>query len=417
MGWGGLSLAGLLPLVPAFFLLKLTYGADSTSDPLGVWKWVVIGMAACCAVGVFVLPLEPTEARMQRQARRDMESVDDAVERVKSSMERAAAGAVSAVSGDRGGFTAGQSLEHYWPGIRKDLWDDAAAVGLYTGEDGSYDWVGSPHLAAAGVVVAASSVTAPPTGDGPLFMVAGDRLAAVAHLVVPVEQDRLVVSVLLARGGAVPGPSPQAVPVLERILPARIVDRLEIEADRESPEGTVRLSVGERASGAIQYPFRGFAQLILLVAVLITSLGMLARDDSAIRGLIAAPLIYASAVPVLLGASGYPLSPELVTPSWAGYQLINQAFIAVAAAGLALWYAVQIRRRLTGYLSRRNGGYLAFLMLVGIVLLWMLCFELPAFTVVSFSTIIHSGHLPRIPCPLLKMPQRYLVRCSIYIIP
>jgi len=93
-------------------------------------------------------------------------------------------------------------------------------------------------------------------------------------------------------------------------------------------------------------------QVTLLCSILFISLLLLGRDNSIARGLSAAPVIYASVVPLVLGVAARPLSFDLIAPSWTGNQLINQAFLAVAAAGLAIWFALGVRSRL-----RLAGGH------------------------------------------------------------
>jgi|GEM_PF-1615196 len=376
IGWGGLLPFGFLPLIPAWFLFRFSFKTAPRTDPLGKWNWVVTGMAVCCALGVLALPVEPSAAKLERHDRKDRESVEAAIERIRIEMDRAAVGAGAAISDRSPGLTEQQSLESFWPAVRKGLGDDAAAIGLFMGEGASYAWVGSPYMAAEGVPVTVLSGRAASDDIGQNFLVTGDRLAAIAHMVLPLEQGKLVVSVLLARAAAVPGPAPGVEPLLQRVLPVRIVKRLEIKAGDGGYEGAARIAVGGWTAETTPYPVRGIAQAVLLIAILCASLGLLVRDSSAVRGLIAAPLIYASAIPLLLGSTGRPLSIELVSPSWTGYQLTNQAFIAVAAAGLALWFAVHLRHRMAGYLEGKDGRLLATLLLVGVVILWVLGFGL-----------------------------------------
>ena len=372
LGWGGMRPWGLLPLIPAWLLYKATVRSTPATDPLRWWRWAVMGMAGFCVVGGLALPLEPPAGWLQRQAQNDRAAVEDAMAGIRLDMEAAVIQAALIIADRQQGLGEQQRLERLWPVVRKVLGDDAAAIALFQGEGASVAWVGSPYLVAAGLPEVMISEPGASGGAEQRFLVEGDSLAAVAHVVLPVPQGTLVASVLLARAASVPGPAPGVTPLLDRMLPGRIVKRLEIWAAGEGGEGMVLVNPGRWTEETMPYPVRGPAQTVLLILVLSASLGLLSRDSSIARGLLAAPLIYASAVPILLGVTGRPLSLELVAPSWTGHQLINQAFIAVAAAGLALWFAVRLRLRLAAVLTGRARQYLTPLLLLGVATLWVL---------------------------------------------
>lgn len=375
LGWGAFRIWGLLPLISAWFVYRISGSAPGT-DPVGRWKYSLVAISVTCALGALFLPLRPDSEWLEKKARSDTAVFDNALERVSSGMKSVEVKAASAIADSRRGLGVQERLDSLWPEVRTEAGGDGAVIALIREEGSSIAWVGSPYLVPVISTRSQGIDKMLVEEDGKRFVTTGDSLAALAFVVSPLPEGTLVIGSLLARDPSAPGPAPGVRPLLEQRLARRIVKRLVIVPADTEGGGSVRVELGPWTPDTIPYPARGLIQTLMLLALLISSFGLLEKDSSVLRGLSAAPLIYASAVPLLLGVAGKPLTLELVSPSWTGHQLINQAFIAVAAAALALWFAVRIRDKLTGYLKGIRAVLFTLLLLVTVALLWVLGFAL-----------------------------------------
>ncbi len=366
LGWGAGRLWALLPLGPTFLLLRPAPDR-SGGDPLGRWRWLVVLPAGLCALGFLLLPRQPSPDWLQRRETADRQRLAAAIEETGTVLTNATDRIARALTMEETAPPAATDLDALWPEVRSLVGTGAAAVTWLSGEYAGPVWAGSPWLV---------PVAAPPRraeageeSDTGRFTITGDSLAVVAVRTRPVGTGTLHLTVLLLRAADAPGPSPGDRPLLDLVLPRRLVHRLTVVPVPGAGEGRVEIVPGPAATGTLGYPLRTPAQVVLLLSILAGALVLLGRDSSALRGITAAPLIYISVVPMVVGAVDQPLTLALIAPSWSGHQLINQAFLAVSAAALALWFALTFSRRLA---DRRPTTATAILSGLPIVFLWPL---------------------------------------------
>lgn len=371
IGWGGVLPVGFLPLIPAWFLYRSSKRAAPHSQPAGILLWFTIGMAILVAIGVLLLPVNLTPTRLQRLDASDRDAIEMAVEDARAMLQITAERASDVMEASDQRVARQQMVEEFWSSVADVSGGDAVAISWVADNPVSFSWAGSPFMFSAAIPVVTSHDRPELSNGESEFVIAGDHLAATAHLVYQVGQEKVVISALLARMESASGPAPGVEPLLNMTLSSRLIRRIEIRESEQGEGSYVTIGVRDWTRDTIPYPARNVAQIVMLISLLGTSLSLLLKESSSTRGLIAAPLIYASAVPLLLGEMGRPLQLDLITPSWTGYQLTNQAFIAVAAAGLALWFALQVRERVSGYLNGRYGKVIIGCLLAGITLLWM----------------------------------------------
>lgn len=328
-------------------------------------------MAVLAAIGVLLLPVNLTPTRLQRLDAGDRKAIEWAVEDVRAMLQETAERASEVMEASDKSMARQKIVEEFWSSVADMSGGDAAAISWVTDNPVSFSWAGSPFMSAAAIQVVTSRDRLEPFDGESEFVIAGDHLAATAHVLYQAGQGKVVVSALLARMESASGPAPGVEPLLNTALSPRLVRRVEIRGGEQGERSSVTIGVRDWTRDTIPYPARNIAQIVLLISLLGTSIGLLLRESSSTRGLIAAPLIYAAAVPLLLGEMGRPLQLDLITPSWTGHQLTNQAFIAVAAAGLALWFALQVRERVSGYLNGRYGRVITVCLLAGVTLLWV----------------------------------------------
>ncbi len=362
LGWGSWHPGALLPLLPAAFLVR-GLGDHRPIDFLGPWRRVLISAALFCAAGFLLLPRQPSPSWLARHDVADRARLEQALQTLHGTMARSFDEALAVLpAGDTRVPPAGW-LEQVWTQTRARFKTEALALTWLGTEPGSPLWAGSAWL------VPVELPPRSPLGPGPAgdrFTITGDSLAAMAILTRPVGNGTLVMTALVLRAPGAPGPCPGSRSYLETILPARILQRLQVGFDREDSGGGLRVSLGSVKDASLSYPLRAPAQAILLVMVLVGSLALLGRDTSAIRGIAAAPLIYAAVVPFVLGAFTRPLSLDLIAPSWSGHQLTNQAFLAVSAAALALWFALSMRNPLAERGRSLTGTIICLLLILGL---------------------------------------------------
>ncbi len=342
LGFGGWRPWAFLALIPAWLAVRSS-GRSAVADPLGRLKWFLAGLALLAAVGNAALPLHTPEHVLDNRDREDREAVATAVDRIQEHLENTIGTTLEALTDPTRGPGTRERLESVIPDLPAVI-QGSVALALFRGEGETIAWAGSPWLVPARIddpgEGSGSAIT-----DDLRFVIAGDELSAMAYVVKEVPGGTLVAAGLLARDRAHPDLAPGSEPLLDLILPDRVAARLIITSGGIPPR-TVTIEPGPWSGNTIPWPGRGAVQVALLCFILIISLLLLGRDNSIARGLSAAPVIYASVVPLVLGAAARPLSLDLIAPSWTGHQLINQAFLAVAAAGLALWFALGVRARL-----------------------------------------------------------------------
>ncbi len=330
---------GFLALIPAWLAIR-SAGKYAAADPLGKWKWAFAALALLCAAGNIVLPLRPSEQVLAQREREDRAEVAEAVQTVREYLEDALESTIQALADPARGLGTQERLESVLPDLPAVI-EKGVAIALFRGEGVPITWTGSPYLVPAHVLEDGDRGGSTGVGSRRFFTV-GDSLSAAAYSVAVLPEGTLVVAGLLARNRAYPDLAPGTEPILDTMLPERISSRLRIlpEMDRA---WMVTIEPGPWSEDTIPHPGRGVIQIALLLSILLLSLLLLGRDNSVTRGLSAAPVIYASVVPLVLGAATRPLTLGLIAPSWTGHHLINQAFLAVAGAGLALWFALGIR--------------------------------------------------------------------------
>ncbi|MFO7767862.1 MAG: ATP-binding protein [bacterium] len=353
LGWGGFLPWGLLP---ALLLWPLAAGGkDPAVRAVGPAGWLTAAAAAAAVAGTFLLPLHPSDDLLARTDARDRQRLSEAVEESARVLGRAAEGIAEVLQApalrERG---AGDLLTSAWREQAGRQVGEAAAVALF--ENGRLAaWAGSPYLVAG------------EEGGAGGFVVGGDSLAVRGTRTLQTPRGTVVVTGLLFRSPGTPGPAPDARPLLEELLPDRLARR--VRAVPPPGGGEPVLTVAPWTPETMPYPGRRTAQLLLLLLGLASVLALLLRDDALSRGWAAAPLLYVFSLPLVAGKAARPLEIGLIAPSWSGYGLTNQAFVAVAAAGVGLWFADVRRRSSRGEedLLRRLPP---LLLLPGMLLIW-----------------------------------------------
>lgn len=337
LGWGYPRIWGIVALVPAGALLIARRRA-SGEHPLGAWHVVILVAGLICGAGSVLLPLQPSPAWLAQQAEADDARLRKALRQTRERMGEALDRIAARLEDERSGRPLADRIRAVWPSVRSVLGEEAGAISLVRPDEQVVAWAGSPFLVPEKRLVDADR-QAMRVSQQDRYLVTGDSLAVLAYRFRTHREGTLVASLLLARHPDTIGPAPGAVPVLDRELPARISRRLRIIQSGSGDSRRLEISAGAGTAGASEQPLRGVLQGVLLLLVLSSTLGLLGRDTSVARGLLAAPLIYSSVVPVALGRLGAPFSIAMITPSWSGHQLTNQAFLAVGAAALAIWFA------------------------------------------------------------------------------
>ena len=349
LGWGFPRPWGLLAIVPAVAIIRLGPRAARDARMAG-WRTVILAACLLSAAGSLLLPLNPPERWLDRRALADEQILQAEIDGVRTDMRTLIDRAEKSLNVPGITLTQQQRIAGIWVSERGLLGERSAALILIRPGDEPAAWAGSPFLVPTrGRLVGVTGASSDSTGDR--FVVTGDTRAAMALQARRIEQGVLAVSVLLAREPAELGQLAGVEPVLDRRLPSRISGRLRI-APSSAGAGELEVTTGPWTNETLPFPVRGVFQGLLLLLVVLATLGLLSRDDSVVRGIVAAPLIYASVVPVALGMLGRPLELELIAPSWNGHQLTNQAFLAVGAAALAVWFAMGRRSRL----HEKTGG-------------------------------------------------------------
>ncbi len=339
LGLGGWKLWGFLALVPAWLAVR-SAGRSAAADPLGQWKWAFLSLAILCAVGNILLPLRPSERLLADRESGDRARVAETLQTVRGYLEDALGSATEALADPSRGLGTRERLESVLPDLPSMI-EEGVAIALFRDEGVQIAWAGSPYMVPAHVLE--NNEWGGSIGAGSQwFFTAGDSLSAAAYSIAALPEGTLVVAGLLARNRVHTDLAPGTEPILEKMLPGHIASRLRIVPD-EGRAWMVTIEPGPWTEETFPHPGRGVIQVTLLFSILLLSLLLLSKDSSVMRGLSAAPVIYASVVPLVLGVAGRPLTLDLIAPSWTGHQLINQAFLAVAGAGLALWFALGIR--------------------------------------------------------------------------
>ncbi|MFC1629538.1 hypothetical protein ACFL3H_10575, partial [Gemmatimonadota bacterium] len=349
LGLGGWKVWGFLALVPAWLSMR-SAGSSPAADPLGRWKWAFLSLAVLSAAGNILLPLRPSEQLLVERESEDRALVIEAVQTIRGHLEDALVSATEALADLSRGMGTRERLESILPELPSVI-EDGVAIALFREEGVQIAWAGSPYLVPAHAFETDEWGGSAGMGPG-WFFTAGDSLSAAAYSIAIVPEGTLVVAGLLARKRTHPDLASGADPILEKMLPEHIASRLRIVPD-EGRRWMVMVQLGPWSEETFPYPGRGVIQIALLCSILLLSLLLLSKDNSVTRGLSAAPVIYASVVPLVLGMANRPLALDLIAPSWTGHQLINQAFLAVAGAGLALWFALGIRARLRDGVEKR----------------------------------------------------------------
>jgi signal transduction histidine kinase len=359
-GLGGGRAGALLP-IPGAILVVLAWRRERTSGSTGRVVLGVLLLSLLTALAV-LLPFDPSPAQRSRQETLEALRLESALTGLSTGLEGLLEDTASRLSNPAARSDPQPVLERVWVERGGDPDRPAHTLAFFREEGGAVHWVGSPFFVP----------DQPPGRTEAGTVVYGDSLTAVMVGSRSAPGGRLTAAVLLARPGGTDGPAPTLIPALEQRLPDRLVRRLLLRPTGTA--GEVAVESGPLTPDTLHYPWRGPYQGLLLVLVLATVLGLLSLENDPVRSALAAPLLYAAAVPFVLGEVARPLSTALIAPSWDGHQLTNQAFLAVAAAALGLHLLLRERDHTTDPAAGRGpmgAGLMTVIpALLGTFLLW-----------------------------------------------